>query len=128
VIADTKVALLTALRSGANPAAPQLGLLMERAAGKTAFETDKSILGRPDVASEVTKLQLLDHLTGQGDRHRSNYFVAIDANKRAKVTGIDNDQCFGEKATDSEDIRFARSSQEQGFRVTLMPPFLWTTT
>ena len=49
---------------------------------------------------ELTKLQLLDQLTGQGDRHRGNYFVDIQGSGNkvtVKVTGIDNDLCFGSK-------------------------------
>lgn len=44
----------------------------------------------------MTELQLLDHLTAQGDRHCHNYFIDIDAKtQEVKVTGIDNDLCFG---------------------------------
>ena len=122
VIANTKIALLTVPRAAAKPPAPRLGLLMEHAPGKTAAETDLTILARPDVAREVTKLQLLDHLTGQGDRHSRNYFVHIGADQRAKVTGIDNDQCFGEKAFSPEAIRYEKTPERKGFRGTRLPP------
>jgi hypothetical protein len=79
-------------------------------------------MSKPQVLREVTKLQLLDHLTAQGDRHSSNYFVHVDAKGGIKVTGIDNDQCFGEKATDPESIRFGKGPDRQGFRGSSLPP------
>ncbi len=51
---------------------PRVGLVMARAQGKPALSTDPMTLMRPDVLQETTKLQLLDHLTGQGDRHGFN--------------------------------------------------------
>jgi hypothetical protein len=121
VIPDTRVALLKTPSDEAGLGSPELGLVMQRATGKTAADSPQSTLARPDVAREVTKLQLLDHLTGQGDRHRNNYFVNVEPNGRAKVTGIDNDQCFGEKLTHPEGIRFT-GSRFCGFRGTLLPP------
>src|SRR5690606_13898519 len=53
----------------------QLGLVMGRAAGETAFKTPASTFALPEVRREITKLQLLDHLVGQGDRHAGNYFI-----------------------------------------------------
>lgn len=115
VVADTKMA---ALRMPGQ-ADPTVGMVMEKAQGKPALETDPNILLRPDVMRETTKLQLLDHLTGQGDRTPNNYFVHIDANGRANVTGIDNDQCFGKNLTDPNGIRF--TGGDCVFRGTSMP-------
>jgi hypothetical protein len=121
VIPDTRVALLKTPSDQADPSTPKLGLVMQRAAGETAAKSTASTLDRPAVAREVTKLQLLDHLTGQGDRHGENYFVNVDPDGRVKVTGIDNDQCFGEKLTHPEGIRFTGHSK-CGFRGTALPP------
>jgi hypothetical protein len=102
VIADTRLALID---TGRGILDPDIGLIMERARGEMAARTDASILTRPDVCTEVTKLQLLDHLTGQVDRHACNYFINIELNGRAKVTGIDNDQCFGKNLTGPADLK-----------------------
>lgn len=82
-----------------------LGLIMERARGKPALHTDVDTLGRADVCAQVMKLQLLDHLTGQTDRNHENYFIDIGPDGQVKVTGIDNDQCFGQKLTDPAGIQ-----------------------
>jgi hypothetical protein len=44
---------------------------------------------------ELTRLQWLDALTGQCDRHAHNYFVERDAQGGVRVRGIDNDMAFG---------------------------------
>lgn len=98
VVADTRVALIDTGQGR------QLGMVMERARGKSAADTDPGLFKQANVCAEVTKLQLLDHLTGQGDRHAGNYFINIEPDGRAKVMGIDNDQCFGHKMTDPAGI------------------------
>jgi hypothetical protein len=117
VIPDTRVAVLATDLDG-----PKLGLVMERATGKPAAETDAAVFDRADVRAEMTKLQLLDHLTGQGDRHGQNFFIDTAANGRAKVTGIDNDQCFGARLTDPNGIRYGKGRAQYGFRGTSLPP------
>ena len=72
VIAQTKVALITTPPTRRGPGGTQLGLLMERGQGTLARRADASVMSKPQVLREVTKLQLLDHLTAQGDRHSSN--------------------------------------------------------
>ncbi|QAU23499.1 hypothetical protein EO087_05475 [Dyella sp. M7H15-1] len=101
------------------------GLVMERARGTSAANTNLGTLTRADVCAEVTKLQLLDHLTGQCDRHDRNYFISIE-NDQAKVRGIDNDVCFGEKLTDPNGIKFVNNAKQYGFRGTSMPPVVDT--
>jgi len=61
-----------------------------------AFATDS------DLYREVTKLQWLDALTGQCDRHAGNYFVSRDLYGRIRVTGIDNDLSFAADLLDPE--------------------------
>jgi hypothetical protein len=117
VIPDTRVAALGGRRDG-----PKLGLVMERAKGKPAFDATLALFNRPDVCAEVTKLQLLDHLTGQGDRHGDNYFIDIGQDGKAKVTGIDNDQCFGSWLTDPAGIKYANNLTHKGFHGTSLPP------
>lgn len=104
---------------------PQLGLVMEKAQGKPARQCGALLLD-PDVRREVTKLQLLDHITGQGDRHGNNYFIQKDSNGKVRVTGIDNDQCFGKDLHDPNGIAQGKEPHNKGFRGTLMPPIVDT--
>ena len=49
------------------------------------------------VAQKLNKLMWLDLITGQGDRHWSNYFIHIDpTTHEATVNAIDNDASFSE--------------------------------
>lgn len=117
VIPDTHLAVFsTGLQS------TKLGLIMERADGTQAIKADPNLFRRADVCAEVTKLQLLDHLTGQGDRHAGNYFIDAKSGHSAKVTGIDNDQCFGAKVINPNSIRYAADSAHNGFKGTSLPP------
>jgi hypothetical protein len=126
VVPDTKLALLQIPGKTPGFVSTRLGLLVALAPGREASGTDAATLKRPDVAREVTKLQLLDHLTGQGDRHGGNYFVHIDSSDRAVVSGIDNDQCFGGKARSPDAIRYARLPARKGFHGTELRRFLDT--
>lgn len=49
----------------------------------------------PILRRQLTRLQWLDALTGQCDRHAHNYFVERDAQGGVHVRGIDNDMAFG---------------------------------
>ena len=117
VIPDTHLAVFSTGLEG-----KKLGLLMERAGGTQAAHADPKVFSRADVCAEVTKLQLLDHLTGQGDRHANNYFIDATSSRPAVVTGIDNDQCFGAKLTRPGSIRYSENSAHKGFRGTALPP------
>jgi hypothetical protein len=58
----------------------------------------------PNLRRDLTKLQLLDALCGQGDRHGGNYVVQLDENgKYRSLKAIDNDQSFG-KTTDPNQL------------------------
>jgi len=122
VIADTRLALIDT----GDDTGTKLGLIMERARGKPPAKMDASDLTRPDVCAEVTKLQLLDHLTGQGDRHGKNYFINIEPNGRAKVIGIDNDQCFGKDLIDPAGIQRIIGDKSCPFRGAGLPPVVDT--
>lgn len=121
VIPHTSIGFLTMPTNQGGTGTPALGLVMERAAGEAAAVSSLKTLQLPEVIREVTKLQLLDHLTGQGDRHADNYFVHVEQDGPVKVTGIDNDQCFGKKLTDPEGIRHT-GHLNCGFRGTGLPP------
>jgi hypothetical protein len=105
---------------------PQLGLVMDHAKGFRAKQYAPRAFNNPDVRREVTKLQLLDHLTGQGDRHGNNYFIHEDESGKITVTGIDNDLCFGKKPHDPNGIGHAPTVEKIGFNGTGMPPVMDT--
>lgn len=60
----------------------------------------------PTLQRELVKLQLLDNLCGQVDRHGGNYLVEEGLKGEiVGVTGIDNDFCFGKLVDDPENVR-----------------------
>ncbi|MES2596697.1 MAG: hypothetical protein V4662_15250 [Verrucomicrobiota bacterium] len=83
----------------------QTGIVMELAKGETAKDT-VGVKGNPGVAQkEMMKLQLLDIITAQADRHHGNYMV--EKNDAGEVTGvkaIDSDFCMGPEPDDAADI------------------------
>lgn len=117
VIPDTRLGVLSIGQESA-----KLGLVMERATGTAADSVDPSVFSRGDVTKEVTKLQLLDHLTGQGDRHGGNYFIDAGSSYSAKVTGIDNDQAFGKYLSKPDGTKFMADKSHYGYRGTGLPP------
>ena len=124
VVADTRVALMNL---GQDPFEPALGLIMERAQGKPAEEVDASTLVQANVCAEVMKLQLLDHLTGEADRHDKNYFIHVKPDGRAKVMGIDNDNCFGAELTAPDGAQpDLEDPQRRAFHGTALPPVVDT--
>lgn len=82
------------------------GLLIENDAVVMTLQGRDGIVGMdfsdPVLRRELTKLQWLDALTGQVDRHGQNYFVerSVDGLTVA-VKGIDNDMAFGAKLTNA---------------------------
>ena len=124
VVPETRVAVIDSVPGTTGP---DLGLMMEKAQGNTSEHTHSSVFMRNnDVCREVTNLQLLDHLTGQGDRHSNNMFIKVLPNGKARITGIDNDQCFGEKLTDPAGIKAGNNQMNKGFRGTGLPPVVDT--
>ena len=58
------------------------------------------------VAKKLNKLQWLDLITGQGDRHWNNYFVHIDKTTHdVSVKAIDNDASFSANRTGLQKFR-----------------------
>ena len=54
------------------------------------------------IAQKLSRLQWLDLITGQGDRHHGNYFVCVEKNAQTgaydvTVKGIDNDASFSSR-------------------------------
>ena len=112
-----------------NATQPVLGLVMEVAPGIAARTVPLHIdvFKHPGVRREITKLQLLDCLTAQGDRHGGNYFIGARPDMSPRVAGIDNDQCLGSKIHDPAVIRQGlRNQPDQGFRGCGLPPVIDT--
>ena len=62
----------------------------------------------PVLRRELVKLQLLDALTAQGDRHQANYIVRQDDLGRCTgLVAIDNDQAFGTRISNPNDLLFS---------------------
>ncbi|MCD2513145.1 phosphatidylinositol 4-kinase [Comamonas endophytica] len=102
----------------------ELGLIMARAAGKPAADTPLEVFHLPQVRRNITQLNLLDAVCGQGDRHYNNYFIDEST---GKVTGIDNDLCFGQATMDGNHIaQGANAKRDTGFRGTKMPELIDT--
>ncbi len=98
----------------------QTGIVMELAGGSTANDT-VGVKGNPGVAQkELMKLQLLDIITGQADRHGGNYLV--QKNDQGEITGvkaIDSDFCMGPQPNDA-----ARIVGKHGVHLPGMPPVI----
>ena len=128
VVAETQLGLHTL--QGALGAPAQLGLVMELAPGQVAlhYETDdNAVFELPEVRRDLTKLQLLDCLTAQCDRHAGNYFIDVRPDGGVRVTGIDNDQCLGPKVHNPDQIRRGpRNGPSWGYRSCGLPPVVDT--
>ena len=60
------------------------------------------------VAQQLNRLQWLDIITGQGDRHWGNYFIHIDKVTHAvSLKGIDNDASFSNDRTGVQTYSFS---------------------
>ena len=83
----------------------QLGIVMDIAEGEPGINgLDRN---HPGIRRELVKLQLLDVLVAQVDRHMDNYIIDKMSDSRAVVCGIDNDLCFGRLVVGSGKIAVA---------------------
>ncbi|MBD2844301.1 hypothetical protein IDH44_03795 [Paenibacillus sp. IB182496] len=102
VIAKAQLAIY---ESGGGPVS---GSFMDKADGKTAGALGKSgemtsdgandtvNVNDPNLQRLMSRLQLIDTLAMQADRHQGNYFIDYDDRGNVvSVTGIDNDMSFG---------------------------------
>ena len=75
--------------------------------------------GDSTLRRDLVRLQLMDSISGQVDRHAGNYFVVQDMNgKVLAVKGIDNDLSWGKK------LRKVGGGQRAGHLPTDLPPFV----
>lgn len=98
----------------------EVSIVMELAVGTTAHDTS-GVSGNPGVAQrELMKLQLLDIITAQADRHGGNYLV--QTNDDGEITGvkaIDSDFCMGPEPDDA-----ARIAGRHAVHLPGMPPVI----
>lgn len=76
------------------------GLAMEVLPGEHACDA-VAIQGRAwfgEFSREITKVQLVDAITGEWDRHGGNLLLWKDGKGRCRVGAIDNDECLGRVA------------------------------
>lgn len=80
----------------------EIGIVMDLAKGSTAANTVAVPPGDGVVQRDLAKLQLLDCLTGQGDRHNSNYMIEKGPGGQVLgVKAIDSDFCLGPEPDDA---------------------------
>jgi hypothetical protein len=102
----------------------KLGIVMEMVHGQSGKQAKQEMFDDPIVRRELTKLQWLDGLTAQVDRHPGNYLIETHANGGGKrVVGIDNDMSFGKKITDPNHISKNHNSHFNGLK---LPPIIDT--
>ena len=103
----------------------ELGMVMELAKGKPAKDTSNFNSAiqtdRGQVQQKLVQLQVLDLLTGQADRHHSNYFIGVDQ-KQVSVTGIDSDVCLG-----PNQINLNGYHKTRGIYLPTLPPVIDST-
>lgn len=102
----------------------KLGIVMEMAHGQPGNQAKQEMFDDPVVRRELTKLQWLDGLTAQVDRHPGNYFIETYADGGGKrVVGIDNDMSFGKRITDPNNISKNHNGYFNGLK---LPPIIDT--
>ena len=68
---------------------------------------------KADLRRELNRMQWLDLVTGQADRHHANYFVHVDPTTHAvTVKGIDNDAGYSQYRTGAMKFSFDKDRSE----------------
>ena len=98
------------------PSSPETGMSMKDFKRLPKNEQSKVLA---DIKRELNRLQWLDLVTGQADRHGRNYFVHVDV-KTHKVTvkGIDNDAGYSQYRTGAVKFTFDKN-RTQTFKAKL---------
>ena len=76
----------------ANGKPPASGSLTAKQVRDLKPEQYGKVLG--GILRGLNRLEWLDLITGQGDRHAHNYFIDVREDLSVSIKGIDNDQCF----------------------------------
>ena len=86
-----------AFAAGKSSSAPDAGLSAKEIRDLPAAEKRQVKAG---LMRELNRLQWLDLVTGQNDRHSENYFIHVDRETRkVTVKGIDNDASYSQSRT-----------------------------
>lgn len=107
---------------GAGPTTQKQGIFMAAARGQMAGgeggaleSMSQGAMAGATFQRGLVKLQMLDALTGQIDRHLGNYFIQKNARGEViGVQGIDNDLSFGTILTDESGGNVADPSRGKG--------------
>ena len=92
------------------PSSPETGMSPTDFKRLSAAERRKI---QADIKRELNRLQWLDLVTGQADRHRNNYFVHIDVEThKVTVKGIDNDAGYSHYRTGAVKFTFGKDRAE----------------
>jgi len=80
----------------------EFGTVMETAKGQKMVDSVETMdMADPNLQRLMSRLQLIDAIAGQVDRHQGNYFVNKDnSGKVTGVTGIDLDMAYGTSGFD----------------------------
>jgi hypothetical protein len=97
------------LASGAKPKTP--GTLGVEELKSLSHDDFQIVVGR--LLRELNRLEWLDLVTGQGDRHNANYLVEVKSDLTVTVKGIDNDACFPAYRTGLRTFVLTSSQREQ---------------
>jgi hypothetical protein len=111
---------------GQNDDNRRLGLLMDKAVGRDPAglrDVRDDLRANPTLRRDLTKLQLLDAVVGQADRHQGNYIIDYDVKTKSMkgLKGIDNDACFGKKTLDPSELVYRTNRVDQGMRGVSLP-------
>ncbi len=104
-----------------------VGTVMAKANGLAGRDSPPALFDDPAVRRELTKLQWLDGLTAQVDRHPGNYLIEAHPDGSGKqVIGIDNDASFGDKITHPNQIALGKGWLKGVLRGLRLPPVIDT--
>ena len=96
-----------AFAAGKSSSAPGAGLSAKEIRNLPADEKRHVKAG---LMRELNRLQWLDLVTGQNDRHRENYFIHVDRETRkVTVKGIDNDASYSQSRTGAVKYTFDKN-------------------
>jgi len=88
---------------------------MPLARGNVLFHTRDADIRLPEVRRQLTLLQLQDGIAGQADRNTGNVLVDVDDARGVRVTGIDNDQSWGNNTSAETLIRYSKGYKGVGW-------------
>lgn len=107
----------------------QIGAFMEEAKGQSALNTflahgEDKLESSGTLPRLLSKLQLIDLIAGQVDRHANNYFIAYEGEEVKSVTGIDLDMSWGTDQISVEHGSFDRQNKRRADHLRGMSRFV----